>query len=155
LSFELKKRGKERVKDGLEEGHRKEPHKEKTINETLFQKVKKSSTIWQGYESPPSPPLITTTTEIISINDLYKKYTNDYSVTSQKENLDKFFGLNIIRNAVSHYGMLRLRMAGTKPNNLVQTIENIIKKGGDFKFGVQSSEFRVQSQELRIKSCEL
>ncbi len=141
MSFELKKRGKERVKDGLEEGHRKEPHKEKTINETLFQKVKKSSTIWQGYVSP-QPPLITTTTEIISINDLYKNYTNDYFVTkkrnSQKEKLDKFFGLNIIRNAVSHYGMMRLRMAGTKPNNLVQTVENIIKKGGDSKFGVQS-----------------
>ncbi len=87
MSFELKKRGKERVKDGLEEGHRKEPHKEKTINETLFQKVKKSSTIWQGYVSP-QPPLITTTTEIISINDLYKNYTNDYSVTSQNFNSD-------------------------------------------------------------------
>ncbi len=144
MSFELKKRGKERVKDGLEEGHRKEPHKEKTINETLFQKVKKSSTIWQGYVSP-QPPLITTTTEIISINDLYKNYTNDYSVTSQKEKLDKFFGLNIIRNAVSHYGMMRLRRKGTKPNNLVQTIESVIKKGGDFKFGVQSSESRVKN----------
>ena len=75
-------------------------------------------------------PLITTTTEIISINDLYKKYTNDYSVTNQKEKFDKFFGLNIIRNAVSHYGMMRLGMTGTKPNNLVQPVENIIKKGG-------------------------
>jgi len=80
--------------------------------------------------SLPPAPLITTTTEIISINDLYKKYTNDYSVTSQKEKFDKFFGLNIIRNAVSHYGMMRLRRKGTKPKNLVQTIESVIKKGG-------------------------
>jgi len=43
---------------------------------------------------------------------------------SQKEKLDKFFQFNnIIRNAVSHYGIMSSGMTGTKPNNLVQTIE--------------------------------
>src|SRR4030043_1016279 len=46
------------------------------------------------------------------------------TVRGQKEKLDKYFQFNnIIRNAVSHYGIMSSGMTGTKPNNLVQTIE--------------------------------
>jgi len=51
--------------------------------------------------------------------------TEKEMLTKAKKKLDKFFGLNIIRNAVSQYGMIQ-----TKPTNLVQTAKKLIKKGG-------------------------
>ena len=38
-----------------------------------------------------------------------------------------------MRNAVSQYGIVILRIPGTKSANLVQTIEKVIKKGGDLE----------------------
>ena len=60
-----------------------ENHKEKRINRISFQSVKKFSTIWQSYESPPQAPPHYYDEYLISmsINDSYKKYTNDSSVT--------------------------------------------------------------------------
>jgi hypothetical protein len=46
-----------------------------------FQTLKKFPTICQSYESPPHTP--PHSYDGMSINDLYKKYTNDSSVTCQ------------------------------------------------------------------------
>jgi hypothetical protein len=68
-----------------------ENHKEKRINRISFQSVKKFSTIWQSYESPLQAPPHYYDEYLISmsINDSYKKYTNDSSVTDYKKVLDK------------------------------------------------------------------
>ncbi len=38
-----------------------------------------------------------------------------------------------MRNDVSQYEMITVRIPGTKSANLVQTIEKVIKKGGDLE----------------------
>jgi len=72
-----------------------ENHKEKRINRISFQSVKKFSTIWQSYESPPQAPPHYYDEYLISmsINDSYKKYTNDSSVTKLEKMLD-----NLLKN---------------------------------------------------------
>jgi predicted esterase YcpF (UPF0227 family) len=43
----------------------------------------------------------------------------------------------------------------SRSSNLVQTIEGVIKKGGDSKFGVCGSELRVKSGKLWVSKFEL